>query len=111
MCVCSLTNLHACTHVCAKNHKHFDFLLNMKLETPYVKVNISYKQTYLHTYTHTHTHIYIYIYIYIYSRADLCISMHRVYVDLLLSWLGSELVRVWAGLVDLLLSRLGSELA
>ena len=32
-------------------------------------------------------------------------------VDLLLSWLGSELVWLWDGLVDLLPSRLESELA
>ena len=53
--------------------------------------------------------IYIYIYIYILELA--CAYPCTYCVDLLLSWLGSEVAWVWAGLVDLLLSRLASELA
>ena len=51
------------------------------------------------------------MYIYIYILELTCAYPCTYSVDLLLSWLGSELVWVWDDLVDLLLSWLGSELA
>ena len=63
----------------------------------------------MYVYMHIHTHIYIYIYIYILELT--CAYPCTYSVDLLLSWLGSELIWVWDGPVDLPLSRLGSELA